>query len=93
MSTGGIVFLAIVGGIFVLCGSLGYVLCRLMRPLHHAEIEGMKQGGLFEGEPEYMRQFRVTRAEFDLEDNVRHARYAIVAFLVGVLILACLAFV
>jgi len=90
MSIGGIVFLWIVGGIFVLCGGIGYVVCHLCRPLIHAEIAGMKQGGLFEGEPEYMGQFRVTRAQFDLEDNMRHTRYVIFAFLVGVMILAYL---
>ena len=44
------------------------------RFLHDAEIEGMKRNGKFEGEPDFMRDFRVARAEFDLEANQQWTR-------------------
>lgn len=68
----------------VLVGGFVWVLCGLFRPFNYAEINGMKQGGRFEDEPEYMRQFRVTRAEFDLESNLRHSRYAAISTVAGI---------
>ena len=83
--------MSVLNGIVVVLGIVSALVsgvvvffCYAFRPLHHAEIEGMKREGRFEGEPEYMQQFRVTRAEFDLEANQRHTRWAWVWFLVSI---------
>ena len=78
--------------LLVFVGGFTWVLCYLFRPLNYAEIEGMKRGGRFDGEHEYMQEFRITRAEFDLEDNLRYSRYAVISVVVGIigiLILGC----
>ena len=70
--------------LLVIVGGIGFGVCWRSQALHDAEIEGMKQGGRFKGEPAYMQQFRITRAEFDLESNLRCTRYAYIAFWVGI---------
>ena len=65
-------------------GGVGGILCRAFRDLHHAEIKGMQENGLLEDEPQYMKSFRVGRAEYDLENNLRLTRYANIAFWVGI---------
>ena len=74
----------VVSTVLAAVGGVGGILCRAFRDLDHAEIKGMQENGLFEDEPEYMRIFRVTRAQYDLEGNLRLTRYADVVFWIGI---------
>ena len=70
----------IMSALLAVVGAIVCVLCRMFKSLHHAEVEAMKQSGRWEGEEEYMQIFRVARAERELADNVRYARYASIGF-------------
>ena len=85
----GLVVSAVLTGVGGVCGTL----CRASRNLHHAEIKGMQENGLLEGEPQYMKSFRVGRAEYDLENNLLLTRYANIAFWVGIAGMAIMAYV
>ncbi len=55
--------------------------------LSRSEAKMMKKDGLLSGEEEYMRTFRVARAEWDVIDVRKHVRYAIAFLLSGAIIL------
>ncbi|MBU4480037.1 hypothetical protein KKG48_01155 [Patescibacteria group bacterium] len=66
-----IILLWIVAVLLSFVGVVGVTICFFIRPLHEAEVEGMKRNGKFEGEPGYMQDFRVARAEGELCDNTK----------------------
>ena len=80
----------IVGTTLVLVGAVWFFLNTMMRGLNEAEVELMKQDGRFEGEPEYMKKFRVARSEWDLATNRRNRERAIEMFIAGGLMIATL---
>lgn len=61
----------ILGILLVVVGLIGSFFNRQFNPLHKAEVELMKRDGKFEEEPDYMQNFRVSRAEGELMDNER----------------------
>lgn len=78
------IFSLIFGGLLVLASGIALFFLYVSRPLHDAEIEGMRREGRFDGEPEYMQQFRITRAEFDLESNQRWTRRMWTLLIIGI---------
>jgi hypothetical protein len=73
----------LLGILFVCVGGFALFFLHAARPLNYAEIRDMKQAGKFEDEPDYMQDFRVTRAAFDLEWHQRWTRYIWFVFLTG----------
>ncbi len=55
--------------------------------LSRAEAELMRRDGLFPGEPEYMRDFRVARAEWDIVDVGKHIKVAVAFIAIGATII------
>ena len=80
----------IVAVLLILIGGGWLALCLLFRPLHEAEVVLMKRGGKFEGEEDYMKDFRVGRAEWELDDNARHTRHASSLLGIGLLLVVSL---
>ena len=79
---------SIVGLVLVAVGSVWLFFNLRLRPLHVAEVELMKMGGVLEGDPDWMHEFNVAQSEFDLEANERNRYLAITIIVVGFLILS-----
>ena len=80
----------IVAVLLILIGGGWLALCLLFQPVHEAEVVLMKRGGKFEGEEDYMQQFRVARSEWDLDDNARYIRHASSLLGIGLLLVVSL---
>ena len=79
----------ILGIIISLIGVIGLIFCKMMRTLHKNEVGIMRQPGegIHKGEPEYMKGFRESESEIDLQSNFYWSlRFALV-FGIGLLIL------
>lgn len=72
-----IIFGWIAGVLLLLVGLAGYFFCKILQPLHDAEVKMMNapNGGKFEGEPDFMKTFRELRAEGEAIDNVRRVEW------------------
>lgn len=79
---------AALGGVFlVFLGALLFYFVRSDERLTRAEIEFMRRDGLFPGEPDWMRGFRVAQSEQDLDGNMLICAFACVFILLGALLL------
>lgn len=81
-------FLLTILGITIILASLVcyYVFKFISRPLIKTEIELMKKDGKFDGEEEFMQNFRVARSEWDLVKNVRNTKLSIIFLAAGIII-------
>ncbi len=82
------ILLIFVGLIWFICAIFHCGLNRLCK----AEAEMMRKDGLWEGEPEYMRDFRVSRAEWDIIDVGKHVKFAAALITIGTAIILYLIF-
>lgn len=77
----------VIGAILTLIGGIWLICNLMMHGLVKTEVELMKRETKIEGEPDYMKDFRVFRSEWDLEINERNKYKAISILVIGILIL------
>lgn len=82
-----VIFGWIIGILLILIG-LGCAKINLSyREITQAEVNMMKEDGKFEGEPYWMKDFRVSRSEGDLQDNIRHGNFCRIPIFIGIIII------
>lgn len=72
----GLIGMLVIGVLLTTTGHAGLVFSNTFSDLAKIEVELMKKDGKFEGEPDYMKDFRVARSEYDLEYHSKHIRYS-----------------
>ncbi len=86
------IILGWIAGIFSFLWGFGLLMYTYLQygfnELTYAETEMMKKDGLFPGEPEFMRDFRVARTEGDIVDRVKlDIKFAAILIVIGTAII------
>ncbi|MCH8986761.1 hypothetical protein IIA94_01185 [Patescibacteria group bacterium] len=81
------ILMLVIGIVVMVVGLTWLAFSIAFRKLTKSEVEMMKKDGKFDGEPEFMRSFRVARAGWDLVSSTRHLALSSFIFIVGVIIM------